>query len=430
MYICGYRPLVGTSNATAAWERYRSLRRGNTTESLAISTLSVMILIITLVALGALLGARGEAFFRDVDTMFHPLEQYSNEITWYAPFYSGGGYSSEAITFVKALDSMSIRNFTISHHGDSWNKDFVDGLDEKEKKLLAKYDLLLKRPGYPRVSICHSEPGAWYTPNPAYHTSRCPNTFPHRGGRLQFYKIGRTMFETDRLPTGWLPRLAYMDELWVPTEHMRRIFLQHRVPPEKLFVVEEAVDTDFFSPQPKRAVHYEKHQLHALQRLPANVFVFLFVGKFEARKGIDLLLQAYFAEFAKPADDVLLVFLTGAYHSSTDFETQIDQLLHQRNVTRTPLRPNHLVLSNVRSAALPALYSFADVVVIPSHGEGWGRPHMEAMACGTPVIATNWSGPAAFINATTGYLVDIEDALVDAPYVPAPRRRLSPRLDR
>eukprot|EP01033_Poteriospumella_lacustris_P010606 gene10605-7548_t len=223
------------------------------------------------------------------------------------------------------------------------------------------------------------------------------------------------MFETDRLPNGWLPRLAYMDELWVPTEHMRRIFLQHRVPPEKLFVVAEAVDTDFFAPQPKRAVHYEKHQLHALQRLPANVFVFLFVGKFEARKGIDLLLRAYLAEFAKPADEVLLVFLTGAYHSSTDFETQIDQLLRQRNVTRSPLLPNHLVLSNVRSAALPALYSFADVVVIPSHGEGWGRPHMEAMACGTPVIATNWSGPAAFINATTGYLVDIEDALVDAP---------------
>ncbi len=53
--------------------------------------------------------------------------------------------------------------------------------------------------------------------------------------------------------------------------------------------------------------------------------------------------------------------------------------------------------------------------VIPSHGEGWGRPHMEAMACGTPVIATNWSGPTAFITRDDGYLIEIEKDLVPAP---------------
>ena len=40
--------------------------------------------------------------------------------------------------------------------------------------------------------------------------------------------------------------------------------------------------------------------------------------------------------------------------------------------------------------------------VLPSRGEGWGRPHAEAMAMGLPVIATNWSGPTAFMSGETG----------------------------
>ena len=41
--------------------------------------------------------------------------------------------------------------------------------------------------------------------------------------------------------------------------------------------------------------------------------------------------------------------------------------------------------------------------VLPSRGEGWGRPHVEAMAMGLPVIATNWSGPTEYVNEANGY---------------------------
>lgn len=374
-------------------------------------------MIVWLLGVVALQSILGEVFIRDAENEFVAVETFSNNVNWFAPFYTGGGYSSEAISFVKALDKVGVKNFTITQHGDSWNQDFVEGQEESERRLLAKYEMLLKTVGYPRISICHSEPGAWYTPTPNYHTSRCPNTFPHKDGHLSYYKVGRTMFETDRLPSGWLPRLQYMDELWVPTEHMRQIFLQHDVPAEKLHVIEEAVDTDLYQPLPRRHVHYEKYQLQALRRLPENFFVFLFVGKFEARKGMDILLEAYLKEFHKPEDNVVLVLLTGAYHSSPqDFEGQIQRMLREKKVDSTAFSPNYIVLSQVQANAMPVLYSFADALVVPSHGEGWGRPHMEAMACGTPVIATNWSGPTAFINESTGYLLEIEDALVDAPY--------------
>ena len=52
---------------------------------------------------------------------------------------------------------------------------------------------------------------------------------------------------------------------------------------------------------------------------------------------------------------------------------------------------------------LPSLYAAADAFVLPSRGEGWGRPVMEAMAMGLPTIATNWSGTTAFLGEATGY---------------------------
>lgn len=36
------------------------------------------------------------------------------------------------------------------------------------------------------------------------------------------------------------------------------------------------------------------------------------------------------------------------------------------------------------------VYKVVDALAIPTHGEGWGRPQMEAMAMGLPVITTNW----------------------------------------
>lgn len=48
-------------------------------------------------------------------------------------------------------------------------------------------------------------------------------------------------------------------------------------------------------------------------------------------------------------------------------------------------------------------YGAVDVLVQPSRGEGWGLPMVEAMACGTPVIGTRWSGPAEFLTEDNGY---------------------------
>ena len=62
---------------------------------------------------------------------------------------------------------------------------------------------------------------------------------------------------------------------------------------------------------------------------------------------------------------------------------------------------------------MPVLYRSADCFVLPTRGEGWGMPILEAMACGLPVIATNWSSQTDFMNADNAYPLNV-DRLIDA----------------
>ena len=60
-----------------------------------------------------------------------------------------------------------------------------------------------------------------------------------------------------------------------------------------------------------------------------------------------------------------------------------------------------------------------DCFVMPTRGEGWGLPIIEAMACGLPVIATNWSAQTDFMNETNAYPLKIKGlipAVAKCPY--------------
>ena len=68
----------------------------------------------------------------------------------------------------------------------------------------------------------------------------------------------------------------------------------------------------------------------------------------------------------------------------------------------------------VPDADLPALYNLADLFAFPSHYEGFGLPLLEALACGTPTLATNASSlPEIAGNATWLVPVDDQEALTE-----------------
>lgn len=63
---------------------------------------------------------------------------------------------------------------------------------------------------------------------------------------------------------------------------------------------------------------------------------------------------------------------------------------------------------HLAQSVFPRLYKSADAFVLPTRGEGWGLPIAEAMAMSLPVLATNWSGPTAYLDSSVGYPLGVE----------------------
>jgi glycosyltransferase involved in cell wall biosynthesis len=370
-------------------------------------------------ALTALLAPSAHGFGRRPITPV-PSEEAPPAVLWYAPFLSGGGYCSEAHSYVVALDAARSSSsqdvhtpfeLLVTQHGDSLNPSFIRDLPDTMRATL-EHHWVEERDFYWRLkrrsvalAICHSEPGAW---EPAhYTTSRCPPEGAH-------YSVGRTMFETDRVPKGWPERMNKMDEIWVPTKFQQKVFVDGGVRPEAVKVVPEVVDVDFFDPEKVPQVYDVASEVDF--EMTEQTTVYLSIFKWEERKAWKVLLKAYFQAFSVE-DDVVLVLLTNGYHSTSssagDFTNVIQEFALE--AVGKPLKELpyvHVLPPHVPQKALPGLYKAASAFVLPSRGEGWGRPHVEAMAMELPVIATFWSGTTEYMTEENSYPLQI-DGLIE-----------------
>jgi glycosyltransferase involved in cell wall biosynthesis len=253
------------------------------------------------------------------------------------------------------------------------------------------------------------------------------------------------MYETDRLPADWTARCNRLDQIWVPTEFHRASFARAGVVASKLVVVPEPVDVSLFDPA--RHAPLPLAELGEARSADPNsdrrAYVFLSVFKWEARKGWDVLLRAFLLEFAhevqaasasrrdraharaegvsdgarsggsdgggassgersgggasdeqsRGVGDPILVLKTSPFYSSDDFQGMIREFARKEGLPEDAIGAVRVLDRALPLSQLPRLYRAADAFVLPSRGEGWGRPHAEAMAMGLPTIATNWSGP-------------------------------------
>jgi len=186
------------------------------------------------------------------------------------------------------------------------------------------------------------------------------------------------------LPEDWVRAARDVDEFWLPSEYVRRVYIDSGVPVEKVFVVPNGVDAAKFHPQAA-----------PMKLATEKQFKFLFVGGTIGRKGTDLLLQAYLQNFTA-ADDVCLVikdFGGQSVYTGQTFETQI------RAAQMLPNAPEILYLNaELPPEQLPGLYTACDCLVLPYRGEGFGLPALEAMACGLPLIVTAGGATDDFVR--------------------------------
>ncbi|HEY6287309.1 MAG TPA: glycosyltransferase [Ktedonobacteraceae bacterium] len=124
--------------------------------------------------------------------------------------------------------------------------------------------------------------------------------------------------------------------------------------------------------------------------------VLLFVGRLDPFKGPDLLLSST----AMMEEKAQIVIVGGK--SSHDKDTQqLKELAVQLKISKRV----HFIDAQPQYK-LPAIYSAADVTVVPSYHESFGLAAVESLACGTPVVATRAGGLTTVIqNNETGFLV-------------------------
>jgi glycosyltransferase involved in cell wall biosynthesis len=204
-------------------------------------------------------------------------------------------------------------------------------------------------------------------------------------------------FESDRLPQKWLDDLVPYEQIWAPSPWAREVLLAHGVANNRVRVVESGVNIRVYQPGPPRV---------------ADDYVFLSVGKYEKRKSIDEVIEAFVAEFPATGHARVQLWLKADFPM---FPERVQQLA-ARWAHESRIR---IVSGHFSDEQMADLYRSADAFVFPSKAEGFGLPLLEAIACGLPAIATRFSAQAVILDHIPGLFAPVAYTvapIVDADY--------------
>ena len=185
-----------------------------------------------------------------------------------------------------------------------------------------------------------------------------------------------------------------------PAEQSQLKFLYH-ADQSKIVVIPPGVDTSHFYPIPadeaKNAIG-----------VPVQDRMLLFVGRIEPLKGVDTLIRALAhlrdSGLAEKYPHYLAVI--GGDPSDRTREMNSEMARLQALSRELGLEDLVVFLGKRSQSSLPYYYSAADMLIMPSHYESFGMVALEAMACGTPVVASQVGGLAFLIqDGVTGFVV-------------------------
>jgi D-inositol-3-phosphate glycosyltransferase len=202
---------------------------------------------------------------------------------------------------------------------------------------------------------------------------------------------------TETQIVGWASRIIAA----TPAEHAQLLWL-YRADRRKIVVIPPGVDVDRFQPIP---------QEEAKQRLGITRDLLLFVGRIEPLKAVDLIVEAIdlIRREQKHLAEQLRFMVIGG-NLANPSEPELSRL---RKLVAT-LGLDDLVefLGAQDQEHLPLYYAAASAVIIPSDYESFGMVALEAMASGTPVIASEVGGLAFLVrDKETGFLVPSRDVV-------------------
>ena len=241
---------------------------------------------------------------------------------------------------------------------------------------------------------------------------------PNEFQAIAKYNIGITAgIETTVCPPAWIDGLNRMDLNIVPAEFVKKTIksskfdkhdentkqkigsLQSEKPLEVLF---EGVDLNIY----KKTNQFSKELVEQMETIEED-FCFLHVGHWlqgklgEDRKDLGMLVKVFCETFKNQKNSPALVLKTsGATPCIIDREDILDKIENIKKQVVGNLPNIYVLHGDLRDEEINELYNHPKIKAHVSftHGEGFGRPLLEATISEKPVIASNWSGQTDFLT--------------------------------
>ena len=196
--------------------------------------------------------------------------------------------------------------------------------------------------------------------------------------------VGFPIFELDRFSQQEIWSMSHNDKIFV-CSHWAESVVKNAMNIETS-VVPLGVDTELFQP-------YESKR-------PATIF--FNCGKWEIRKGHDVLVECFNSAFSHSDNVELWMMCENPFYNDQQQREWINLYKQSKlgdKIRIIPRQKTHQDVYNIMKQT--------DCGVFPARAEGWNLELLEMMACGKQVIATNYSAHTEFCNSSNSMLVDI-----------------------
>lgn len=200
-------------------------------------------------------------------------------------------------------------------------------------------------------------------------------------------------WEFGYLPKNWVKVFSRdVDEFWVPSNYVKKIYLDSGVPSDRVFVIPNGIDYEKFNP------NVPPYQLKTKKK-----FKFLFLGGTIYRKGIDILLESYKKQFSSKDDVCLVIKDMGgdSFYRGKNNKAEIRKIQQDHSLPEIEYIDKYL-----DEPSLIGLYTACNCLVHPYRGEGFGLPILEAMSCGISPIVTRGGACLDFCNDENSIFID------------------------
>lgn len=207
-------------------------------------------------------------------------------------------------------------------------------------------------------------------------------------GKGNFYAF--PFFELDTFNEYEKNSMRVPDHFFVTSEWAKQVLVTNGIDQE-IDIIPLGVDRKIFNESIKN------------NKQITNTYKFINIGKWEIRKGHDILIKLFNTAFPEEKD-VELILVASESTSSYSSKQELDQWKNMYNSPRITIIPGVNTQQDIAQ-----IIANCDCGIFPSRAEGWNLEALETLSMGKPIIITNYSGHTEFCNKDNSYLVDIRN---------------------